>query len=516
MNAKNLLEVIGEAKDTYVLAAVNTRAEAAESPKKHLTLRRPVLIAAIIALMLLLMGCAAVILHLQDLKIAEESITRRHDAQGQHIEPTEITADVISIRGYKDSPNQLATREWYEFVQSYDTDQSIFFSTPEEDILALGDYYLAYGCYTQEMVDKVDAIAEKYSLKLLSADTVIQRWQIPVMFDALGIDSLCHDGAAAKVTDGAGYFYPEGNFKYEFEFLLPQEGNNWTYEIWASLYYTKKDYFDPDYITVDSEQYDQWTYTTSDGMEILIAMGYRSTLLFAEQEDAYLTVVLNTSGAFDVAETGTPTRQDIELAADIINFAVSPQLPDMTDMDARLAAADAEYEAKQAELAQKAAATYATYADYIKEKYLPYLDTQAGSAFARNYYALIDVTGDGQDELLLGREDDHFRDLLTIRDGEVCSILQWGHMNLCEDNIIMRTGYNEFTGWLTYSFYIPGSTEVGYIETVGYDPDMDSWYIENDTSEAPEYITEEEANAILAKYPLVEVEMLPLADFPME
>lgn len=55
MNAKQLLTVIGEAQDDYITAAVETWEGV--SHRKHLSLKRPLLIAAIIALMLMLVGC---------------------------------------------------------------------------------------------------------------------------------------------------------------------------------------------------------------------------------------------------------------------------------------------------------------------------------------------------------------------------------------------------------------------------------------------------------------------------
>lgn len=56
-------------------------------------------------------------------------------------------------------------------------------------------------------------------------------------------------------------------------------------------------------------------------------------------------------------------------------------------------------------------------------------------------YALLDVTGDGQDELLLGRDKSCFNDIMTIQDGKVTAIAYWSNMNLCEDGVILQNSY---------------------------------------------------------------------------
>lgn len=505
MNPHSLLDLIGEAEEAYVLAAQAHREPRSRHPRL-LPLKKFFLIAAVVALMALLLGCAVVLMRMQDLKIGEEDGLRRFDQQGQRIEPTEVTEAVLSIRGYPGSPNQLATREWYEFLQTYDPDGSLM---TDENMAGIPQNYLyAYSCYTPDMAAKVDEIAETYQLKLLSAETVVQRWQIQALFQALGIDGVCHEANAARVTDGSGYFYPEGNFKYDFELLLPQENSNWPAEIWATLYYTRKDYFDPDYIQVDTEIFDQWSYTTADGSQILIASCAWGGFLFAEQEDAWLTVTLNTSAMLPDDDLRRPTRRDFELAADAIDFSLSPQVPDMTDLSAKLEQADKDHEAKQ----EAAAKVYASYADYIREKYIDGADRLLGTPYMRNYYALWDVNGDGVEELLLGSEADHFRDLLSIQDGHVFGIQFWCHMNLCEGGVIQITETSYFTGEpTTYGYYQVENRHLIQLIQLRRDEETGLWYQLSGEEETE--ISESEVDAILSRYPLIDLEMKPITDF---
>ena len=79
MNGKNLLiglshidrKFIEESENDTIVSEIGTHKRATQGRK---VLRKPLLIAAIVALMLFLMGCAAVILlHLDDLRIGAES-----------------------------------------------------------------------------------------------------------------------------------------------------------------------------------------------------------------------------------------------------------------------------------------------------------------------------------------------------------------------------------------------------------------------------------------------------------
>lgn len=58
MNSNNLLDTIGDAKDQYILSAVESRKK---HPAKRHSFKKPLMVAATIAMMLVLVGCAATI-----------------------------------------------------------------------------------------------------------------------------------------------------------------------------------------------------------------------------------------------------------------------------------------------------------------------------------------------------------------------------------------------------------------------------------------------------------------------
>lgn len=513
MNGRELLEGLGQISQEFY-----EEAETDTLPAARGRIRKPLLAAALIAMLLMLTGCAAVVLlHLQDMKITEEPGTRHRDAQGVWIAPTEVTLDVISVRGYRGSPNQLATSEWYEFEHSYDPDGQLAVANNHNKAGIPPEYRFPYGCYTQEMVDKVEEITERYGLKKLSPGFIVQKWQSRALLSLLSIQPMCREDLVKNVQYGSGCFYPEGSFRYEFAFLLKGGEPVWPYQLWAKVDYTNKEYFDPDYISIDADLYEEWNYQRADGIPVLIARSRYGGFLFAEQENAYMTVSINATGTMPRGETRQFSREDMEQIAEAVDFSLRPRPLDAAEAEALLKQADARYEESQAET--RNAGSYDSYASYIKEKYIDGADQLIGTPFVRNYYALLDLNGDGVEELLLSDREDNFRDVLTIRDGTVVKTpLFWQTLNLCENNVIMVTGFDlrDEPSCYGYQTLDESGERIVALDGVNRNPKTGSWARLHDTEDVSvfEDITDEEYQAIRNKYPPVDLKMKSISEFP--
>ena len=165
MKPVELLEVIGDARETYIHEAEGYRSGTNQRMSRKKL--RPLMIAAIIGLMILLMGCAVYVLGLQNLKIGEKTTYGEIlDSKGNVLVNRELTGDVISLHGLINSPTYLAHQEWFEFYEEYYANHVI---TEEENFFVRPEAYEAYSGYNQELIDKVDEISQKYNLKLLGA-----------------------------------------------------------------------------------------------------------------------------------------------------------------------------------------------------------------------------------------------------------------------------------------------------------------------------------------------------------
>ena len=462
--------------------------------------RRPLLIAAIIALMLLLVGCAVVyVLSLRELRMGEYHFTQTRyiDAEGSKVPETEVTREVISLQGLAGSPSFLAAQEWLEFEQSYDPDH-VHLNEADANPIEVPSDYDAYFVYTQEMVDKVNEIVAKYGLQLAGETVGVQDYETDIFFDSLGINQLHRAGADIQYR--SGYFYACGNFNMEFTLTMP----NGAKSISGSYRHNGKAYFDTVFSHISSaEECEEWVYATPDGQEVLIVTDDSWIRVFCDREDAFLSLHLNKKSAL--------TQEEIEAIVDCFDFSVTPQKPDMEETRRKLEASFEAYKAEQE-------ARMATYVDPFRRDYESYDDVIRfilDGEYADIYlYALRDITGDGIEELFLGR-DGSFGTIKTIADGKPTTLWSNGTdegLELCEGNIL------RYQNGAVYHFSKLDSATgqlVSFLQA-GYDPWEESWYYIEGGNTDMTYISRTEYDALLATYPVIDIGLKPIREYPFE
>ena len=413
MKTVELLIAIGDTRDPYIQAAGQCRNAAAPSAGKRK--RKTLVIAAVIALMILLMGSAVVVMTLQDLKIGEFTYTNGEilDSDGNVLKESYVTKDVISLQGIKDSPNQQAAQEWLEFEQSYPVDGQLIGDAEAAGYVAPREYD-AYSVYDQAMQDKVDEIAQKYALKLAGMRALVQRDQNHIFFDALGFQNLHREEASVDVEYRSGYFYECGNFNMEFFLTLTGE-EQWPHEILMSMRYNGKEYLDTVFTSIANiETVEQWEYTTADGTDILIIMGKGFARFFCDREDAFLTSGFGTDYEYENGEIQYMTKSDVEAVADALDFGIVPQ---KTDMDAVTAALE------QSEMEKSAKPSTNQFSSF--EDCIAYQIAKLEDKAAEMYYHLTDLNEDGEEELILGSQNE-INTVWMIISGEVNLIVDYG------------------------------------------------------------------------------------------
>lgn len=378
---------------------------------------KPLMIAAILALMIIMMGCAVVALRLPDLKISEIVFGKGEilDADGNVLREKDLAMDVISLHGYIDSPTYLAHQEWYEFYEEYSENHVI----TEEDSFIRPELYEAYSVYNQELIDKVDEISEKYGLKLLGAFAPFQRSERKVFYDATGLESLLVSESSAFIERESGYFYEGGNFKVEFHMTMPDSANNWPYDMLNSIYYSKSDYFDTVYYVIkDWEDWDQWDYTTASGVKLLITRaksGYGAEI-FCYREDALINLSIDGHYQDDTGETTFMTPAQLEQVAEQFDYSIKVE---NVDMD--LAKENLERFANMKAESQKVPGKeYTDFESFIRNEI-----AELGERADEMYYCHVDLQDDGTEELILGTED-QVDSVWTLETGYVNLIMDWG------------------------------------------------------------------------------------------
>lgn len=498
MTGKDLLTAMSGIDGRYI-----EEAAPAAAPKTR-SLRRPLLVAAAIAAALLLVGCGIVYaLRLQDMSIGKASYTQRFDDKGKAIDPVEKSLDIITPYGRSGDAIQQALKEWYEFQESYDPDGALL--TDEPDIPDIPNQYeYTYSCYTQEMVDKVNEIAAKYDLKLLEEWIPFQRYQSDIFLEETGIQSLLLPDSGAQITGMAGMLYPPYNFSMEFNLVTENAGT-----LMTSYGYARKDYFPRAFPGgMDIDAYEQWDHTTPDGTKVLLALsGKGQGEIIAEQENAMIMISIDGNRA--TSHTNYPdasevmTKAELESIADQFDYSIQPKEVDRAVVEEKLAAAEEAYQAEHAYVPE----TYTDFSEYLKKMvYIPDESRQ---------YAFSDLTGDGVDELLLGRDGAFFY-WLSMENGEVVENV-YGDTYLCKGNILEQYEAPDMYWDIERHTYVKPENggcgdKIVAVERVG-----NQWYRSYDIYERDKTeISQDEAAAIMAKYPRIQLDWKPLVDYPLD
>ena len=281
--------------------------ETEEHPKRR-TFRRSLLLAAALGL-IVAFGSVAYATGWFGLR----SAVMYHD-NGDPDQPYGNT-DVMSLQGLAGSPEFEANARWQAFYDSYDPDGAILASIGNSDT-GLEPRYDAYPCYTREMADTLDAIAEESGLELLSGLTLYGAAELPDWMQSI-LPQSC--GAFDHCTYDA-YSFDNGSFKTEGAFLFCDA--QWPYETNYQFVCNRKGYLSVSYLAIgDADDSTQWAYETASGVTVTLALGPDKALIIADLPDAYLVVnVLDVRvGDVQQGEAALPA-EILEAMADAFRF----------------------------------------------------------------------------------------------------------------------------------------------------------------------------------------------------
>ena len=272
MTNLELFRLLGDIREEHLQEAEQLQMAPGLRAQKR-SAKRAVLVAALILLTFLLVGCAVVYaIHAADLRIGNRKTTRSvFDPYHREIIGTEpVSQQVLTYAGIQGSPGYQAAKEWFEFLQTYDQDRSIrkeaFQGDPE---ILFPDTYLSYHTYSQEMVDKLNELADKYGLQLLS--TPMEFSSTGKLTRVLSIDHVLLPGSTVDAFLDGGACYPQGNFWLSINLNMPKGPDMWQYTVYGILEYCRKDCLSPEVAYLDQgKALTEWNYKTASGATVLI------------------------------------------------------------------------------------------------------------------------------------------------------------------------------------------------------------------------------------------------------
>ena len=395
--------------------------EISPAGKDEVRMRRkmkPMVLVAIIVAMVMLMGCAVVLYRLQDMKIGE--FTYHEDPYvddfGNTVEPTKIVGEVMSLHGVMNSPTYLAHQEWFAFYADYEKNHEI---TEEENFFLPPEEYEAYTAYNQELMDKIDEIAQKYSLNLLGAFAPFQGSEREVFYAATGLESLLVSDSLAVIDGGTGYFYEAGNFNIDFHMTMPEEGCYWPYQMLNSVYYSKADNFDTvGYVIRDPQDWEEWNYTTSTGAELLIIRSKSGSgaRVMCIREDAIVNVTIEDSHMSWDGTVTRMTKSQLEQVAEQFDYSMKVEHVDM-----ELAKSKLSKFTNRVFMEQSVNEEYVSFDQFIQARIL-----ELGSGADEEFFTLTDINEDGVEDLIVGSRDE-IRFIWMMQYDQMCLIMEYGY-----------------------------------------------------------------------------------------
>lgn len=276
--------------------------------------KRTILIAAVIGLAALLVGCAvAYALRMQDLWIGQrqETSSKFSEDGQQYLGEETVTQQVLTRAGLQGSPEYKAAQEWFTFLQAYDPDKSIFESM-KDNLPVFPKEYEGYNLYSQKMKDKLDEILGAYQLKPLGEAVPFRTPKL--LFEAMGISDVLLPDSAAAMEPLSAAFYRSGEMKVVGNLAFRGEKS-----FGISVFFHPKGYFSEDVALLsNAANWTEETLTTASGAQVLILTeGSGISWLFCDRPEYMVSVRV---------EDGN--RQQLKKLANAVNFDLKPQIGD--------------------------------------------------------------------------------------------------------------------------------------------------------------------------------------------
>ena len=294
-------------------------------------IRRPFLLAAVIALALLLVGCAAVyVLKMEHVKISSGTDQRDYSlVDGVYVkDPHTVDTTTLSMAGLKGSNAYKACADFY----AYETELRASAS-------ASGDWT----GYDDAINAKAQELAEQYGLKPEGQPLTFRTTRN--LCDALGVERFVRNSQDVSIDVDQGFCRDSGNFFVLLRFAFPEDqGYEVTYTSGA-LYWNRQDTFSRDYVTLeDRGDWVERNYTTSAGNTVLIltSPSQERGYILCNRGDALMTVWLDANPGILSEDSGVVsaeylhmTEKQLNMVADALDFAIQPNIPTQADVDAQ-------------------------------------------------------------------------------------------------------------------------------------------------------------------------------------
>jgi len=209
--------------------------------------------------------------------------------------------NLIALQGFPNSPEFQANAEWMTYLK---------YSAPAPDPEAppVDGKYALYDVTSPAAAQALDAIISKHSLRLHSGVTDFDSEE--ELYALLGSRPFFTNCAAIS-----GYVYEDGSFQGDGTSVA---GKCYEYQFGR---YVKGSFSEVTLHVGNTDDYEEWMYTTSRGVAVQLSLGPTRCVLMADLPESFVAVNLLGGTRGDQLFMPEPvTRADLETFAELFDF----------------------------------------------------------------------------------------------------------------------------------------------------------------------------------------------------
>lgn len=306
MNSKNLYEAFSYVDDKYLdLVDTLQKEQTKMKPnKEHPSLRRIITLAMAAALCASILGITAYATKL--FGILDMDVVLEENP----------TVEVISINGYQGSAEYNAAVEWQNYL-----DKSIADGTNEMPRNQETDIYWYYNAFSQEAKDTLDALLDKYDLQMYQERQYVVGQK--ELYETVGAFNFLPESAGLTEITPSGHVIDKTSiYSYVDSADLPN-GKNIPYDIFRLK---KGTFIYTGFLVGDVSKFEEWTYTTKDGVSVVLCLNETKSLMMADLGNSFVLLNIRCGSSNDDPNRSSYgrdalTKADLETFADMFDFA---------------------------------------------------------------------------------------------------------------------------------------------------------------------------------------------------
>ena len=417
------------------------------------------------------------------------------------------------LEDIRNSPNYHAAKEWEDFLCSYDSDSTILQSQPN---IEMDEQYYSYTCYTEEMADKIDIICTQYGLQKKGKPKHEEGWNnIP---EYLHLRDIFKPNSEFTTYYNNSCIYKSGTFDIEGEIVFSDENKSLGFDVYCV---SKNDFDDVFFKTIEINDSKSWSFTSSDGMKMLLCLNSDRALIIGEKESYFFSISI-----YNFNDDNNPNFLNEKKIEDIASYINLPfQLEAFSDDEWHDWGSNdpTHNEGNDFPLGSYQNGTYDQHVRFHMENKPNPEELE---------YALLDIDGNGIEDLLIGRKGVIRHIYMTdghntyekpfnkfVRDIEMTDYGKPGFTNaasyiyICKDNKAVYV-FNETDGSVSYMMASTTDGEMDWTAILKAVPSENAYYNVDIDSAVSTPITREYFESVLDSFVRIDVELLPIEEFP--